>query len=263
MPVLEINAKFMHPYLPSPRHRKLRYEAVKTLVTLELKETTSHSAPVAFIVKGNRIRLESEDFAPSVEEYRAYNGDLWVPSWKNDYVNQGKGPFTVEDLIHHLESRLRCGRTPEKEQLLADAQELIDRFLLIDGVVHERIGEPMFVIMTFGLGHNHGGTALMLSNWYNPNLRKDAYFTALQRDEAIAEAKRIAERRGDTDSISSVEVDKDITVLMPEMVRRNPALEHGDGDPFLNELHALSEAAPDAVTSGALVVAATLKEIGR
>ena len=63
------------------------------------------------------------------------------------------------------------------------------RYLLVDGELYHCTSEPRYCIYTFGLGHNHGGTALSVDYRYNPNISKNRYFSALQGVEAVAESK--------------------------------------------------------------------------
>ena len=90
----------------------------------------------------------------------------------------------------------------------------------------------MYVVNTFGLGHNHGGTGFFIEYHYNPNIPNINYFNALQRKEAIEYGKKVAAGRGDTDSIPGLGDHEIIEVLMPEMVKRNPQKDHGGGNPF-------------------------------
>ena len=48
---------------------------------------------------------------------------------------------------------------------------------------------------------------------------------------------------------------------MSAAVKRNPAAEHGDGDPFLNMIDGLSAGSDSPAEAAALVIAATSKEI--
>lgn len=129
-----------------------------------------------------------------------------------------------------------------------------DRFVMEDGTVWGVEGEPRYVVQTFGLGHNHGGTAIFLDQHYNGNLAAKCYFRADQRESAIAEAERIAARRGDTKSIP-MRSPGNIEILIPEAVRLNPSKEHGDGDPFLNQLYAATESAESVAEAGILGLA--------
>jgi hypothetical protein len=128
-----------------------------------------------------------------------------------------------------------------KEEITNSYIEDARGYIIIDGVVYKEIGEPRYVSMTFGLGHNHGSTSIMIDNRYNSNISKDSYFNALQREEAIKFTKERAIRRGDTNSINRIGESYNIEVLIPEAVKCNPQEEHGDGDPFLNSLYAITE----------------------
>ena len=111
--------------------------------------------------------------------------------------------------------------------------------MLIDGEVWRVAGEPRYVLMTFGLGCNHGGTALMVDNHYNSNIHRERYFRIDQREAAIAATKRVALERGDDQSVP-VEPHADFDILISEAVRLCPRKEHGTGDPFINKVEALT-----------------------
>lgn len=49
---------------------------------------------------------------------------------------------------------------------------------------------------------------------------------------------------------------------MPEMVRCNPSLEHGDGCDFLNSLEDFVQASESTIEAGALVIAAAGAQLG-
>ena len=140
-------------------------------------------------------------------------------------------------------------------------REEAKRYLLIDGAVWGESGEPRYVVNTFGLGHNHGGTGLFVDEYYNPNIAASNYFSALDGDKAVAYANKVAERRGDTNDVGKFE--KMIEVLIPEAVTIRPEAEHGEGDPFINKINAITEAAPDSTTAGLLAIMATAQEISK
>jgi len=71
----------------------------------------------------------------------------------------------------------------------------------------------------------------------------------------------VAERRGDTNDVGKFE--KMIEVLIPEAVTIRPEAEHGEGDPFINKINAITEAAPDSTTAGLLAIMATAQEISK
>lgn len=83
-------------------------------------------------------------------------------------------------------------------------------------------------------------TMFEVYNDYNRNIGPDMYYTALQREEAIAAAKAIALDRGH-EEISGM--DCDIEVLLPDMVRRCPEREYANKFLIRHEAH--SEAASE------------------
>ena len=116
----------------------------------------------------------------------------------------------------------------------------------------------MYMINTFGLGHNHGGTGFFITYGYNQNIGKENYFNAMERDEAITYGKKVAYNRGDTDSVDGIGKDTIIEVLMPELVKRNPQKEHGDGNQLLNSLRSLSDNTSNVAEAGLLTIAISL-----
>lgn len=135
--------------------------------------------------------------------------------------------------------------------------------MIIDNIVYSVVGEPRYVLMTFGLGHNHGGTSLMIDNYYNSNISKNCYFNALERDKAIAETINTATRRGDDESIDRIGKSYNIEVLIPQAVHCKPQLEHGEGDPFINSLNAITESSStigEAAIFSMLVLSSEMKK---
>lgn len=121
----------------------------------------------------------------------------------------------------------------------------------------------MYVIMTFGLGYNHGGSALMIEDYYNSNIPSSRYYAANQREEAIAKAKEIALNRGDTESIHNIETALLIHVYDDRFVTKNPQSWKAPGDEFYNTLEEITETAGDALAAGLLMICATAKSVRR
>jgi hypothetical protein len=80
----------------------------------------------------------------------------------------------------------------------------------------------------------------------------------LQREEAIKYTKEKALKRGDTDDLERIGESYNIEVLIPEAVKCNPQIEHGDGDPFLNALENIAENSSSSAEAGLLTIAYTL-----
>lgn len=244
---------FREGYLPTPRHRKLRYRDVQEEVEIDVKEITEKNAPVA-------LRVYSWD--GTTKDYKYYNGKLWTKVLWQDKHTGKEGLLPKKKLQWYIRGVYDYWNY-SKEDVINSYIEDAKRYLIIDGVVYEITGEPRYICMTFGLGHNHGGTSLMVSNWYNPNISKDRYFNALEREKAIEYTKNIALRRGDTKDIDRIGESYNIEVLIPEVIKCNPQKEHGEGDSFLNELNAITESTSSATEAGLLVMCATANEINR
>lgn len=221
--------KYEESYLP-PRCRKLRYNEREEYIDIELAEANKEQLKLAFVVKGC-----SRD-----GHIYAYGGKLWRKAILSDisgdkdispltalkYWNEYGSRYFYRDWYDHSNNERQC--------MIKKALNDIQQFLLIGRTLYIQTEEPMYCIYTFGLGHNHGGTSLSVDYYYNCNISHKRYYSALDGDKAIKEAKRIALRRGDTDYIKYIK--KQIKVYMPELVTRNPAKEHGDGDPFIKSL---------------------------
>ena len=144
----------------------------------------------------------------------------------------------------------------------AKIRDEADSYLFFQDKIWEECGEPRYEIVTFGLGHNHGGTAMFIKYEYNHNIAKKNYFNALQRSEAIAYLNKVAEARRDTNDVGKYnDSPKRIEVLLPETVTVDPKSQHGDGDPFLNALYGITENAGSAVEAGLIAMAYTAASV--
>ena len=262
---IDTKIRYQEEYLPTKRHRIPRIREVEEDIMVELREVSRKDAPVAMVVTDYRSYLDEngkDHFGLRDVSFYAVGGRLY--SEKRDMWGAlDKGPLLMKDFVREVERHGNClygwvGKS--KEEVLQSLHKFIDSHVLIDGVIYREAGEPRYVVQTFGLGHNHGSTGLFVDMGYNPNISKDSYFSALQRDEAIAYANEVATRRGDTDSLGRFDT-KNIKVYMPEMVRCNPQLEHGNGDPFLNSVEGLIQGSGSVMEAGLLAMAATQAEI--
>lgn len=268
-------------YLPTKRHKKLRSRAVKHRIGVEIREVVEAEFPVAFIVHDYQSVFDAAEYDSEITEYkmwskeiRAYNGRLYSAA----RISYGAAISTHFEPISFIKNQLDerepydYGRgedfsdhsilvgTDYDERCSAIAKGA-ENFLVFDGKVWTACGEPMYNITTFGLGHNHGGTGFFVSYSYNPNISKRNYFNALEREKAIAYGKQVAKNRGDTESIDRMGEYDIIEVLMPEMVKRNPAAEHGDGSPFLSGMENIISTADNTTEAGLLCLAAAMSSI--
>lgn len=283
-------------FLPTKRHRNLRIRKMHGKVDVQVKELTETEFPVAFIVhelqdvyEGMKSYDDYEnckgEYKMFAEEIRTYKGELRTPvrithgtaisTLFRDYT------YILENIEYSLRNRSGLNKFDnypytdnsdeftEQSIIVNDNKKEVERYIknhiksyiYFDGKFWSVCNEPMYMVNTFGLGHNHGGTGMFIEGHYNPNISSDNYFNALQRDEAIAYGKAVAARRGDTESIDSIGKYKNIEVIMPEMVKANPKKEHGKGNPFLNDMEKVISGSPDVLTAGMLCMAITAMEM--
>lgn len=258
---LDVKIRYEERYLPTKRHRIPRTREVEELVSVDLRELKKENAPVAMVVTDYKSYLDENgknQYGLRDVSFHAIEGHLY--SEKRDMWGAlDKGLYSMKDFVREIERHGNClyswvGKS--KEEVLRSVNAYINSHVMIDGVIHEQANEPRYVVQTFGLGHNHGGTAMSITTRYNPNISKDSYFTALERNKAIAYADKVAAARGDTKDVGTFGRDINITVYMPEMVRCNPQMEHGDGNAFINAMEGLVQGSGSEMEAGLLVMSA-------
>lgn len=218
-----------------PRCRKPRPVSLDAHVELQIREVTAEQAPVA-------IRVGPEDSSPGFD-YRWFDGHLWTSvnvssvrptplaaggrNW--DYMPvpsrldlRGDSAWSHEHL-HRLDAPRR-----DHAAMVASFTAWAAATLIVDGVTYRPAGEPRYVVVTFGLSNNHGGTSVMLTDHYKENLRADRYFGLAERDRAIQVGEEVARDRGDKKSLPMRISGPEIEVLMPGVLQvRNPKASDG------------------------------------
>ena len=249
-----------------PRCRKPRGVQRDGATTVSIHEVSSAEAPVA-IVQSARVVFNGDRRRT---EYRWWDGRLWIldrfqRSCGARYESQRAAQFRADP----WPQRFTLGAYPDdSHQPRAYHQRRLRRFarrhLFINGWRYKEADEPRYVVMTFGLGHNHGGwgTCLSTDNGYNVNIGRDCYFRCDQYAEAEAAAERTARARDDTKALPIKHQRPDrFEIQIPEAVRLHPAREHGPGNAFMNSLEAMVEGSPDSLSAGLGVMALGLREI--
>lgn len=227
---LTVNYSYVEQIIP-PRCRKPRPQRFEDgVVVLTIREATADQAPVAIV--GREKDYHSDDYLEPVV-YRWFEGRLWTDCdvsncsrrRASNYPALGPSLNLVKDSAVLSNTALGiyvCAR--EGKQGIADyLQACANDLLIIDGQLHRPAGEPMYLVMTFGMGRNHGGTALMTDDFLNPNIRVEAYFSLLELEQATEYALKIASERGDTEKVST-ESGYKFEVLIPAAIQwKNPA----------------------------------------
>lgn len=204
-------------YIP-PRCRKPRYASFETSTVVEIPVLSESDVALAFTVN---------DIHEGDIEVIEYNDKLYVPAKENKRrENGGHNDLTVHSSDFSTQRDLgRIGATSE-DDFASMAHETISKQIVVGEKVYRETGEPRYVVQTFGLGHNHGGTGL-LETWYdNENVAADAYFRADEFEKARARAIEVAKGRGDTDDVPRLEsMEPAITVHKSDAVRLVTVLE--------------------------------------
>lgn len=248
-----------------PRCRKPRITEMYGNFKVKVRSITAKEAPLAFKLS-DFSHKENE-----TTEIRCYNKKLYIKVWEHNYNRETgqhdeKRPYMADIPQEKITDNLHVHIPywPQEEITWDYVQKEINKrakkFLIIDGVIWQQCGEPRYVIVTFGLGHNHGGTGLFVEEYYNSNISNKRYFSALQGKEAIEEFNRVAAGRGDTESVGNYKEEM-IEVLMPECVKLNPQKDHGEGNSFLNLLDNISQTSNSTLETGLLTIAATRSKI--
>ena len=262
--MLKITVPFTYTegYLPTPRCRKLRYREAQSEHEAVIREVTKEDFPVAIRFQNYIMRMDKP--GRKWIDLHWFEGRLWKLSRYSDiHANRDWDELTpVEALSWYLRPHpFQVTASPNKEKCIECIDNMAKDWVCFNGNLYVPCGEPMYNICTFGLGHNHAGigTSLDVECHYNPNLPSKWYFNAFEREKAIAAAKEIAYRRGDTKSIPYIEDAEQIEVLMPECIKEDPQSWDKPGDPWMNRMEAITECAGDPLAAGLAVMMASIK----
>lgn len=104
-----------------------------------------------------------------------------------------------------------------KKALFIAARKWFNQFLIFDNKVWEEIDPPCYSYNTFGLGHNHGGTAIFI-NYLNVNKihgsQRKFYAKPEDREKFIQKVLKVAKNRCDTKDYKSIEnLDLNIEII--------------------------------------------------
>ena len=250
---IKVPYAYTESYVP-PRCRKPRDRRVEASITLTIREITAEEAPIAIVHHERKVG----DTGVTKIPYRWFDGRLWIVMRFQRYSHAPWETQTAEQFAGDLFG-MRLPYYHDGYSQLSNRKTLMGYgrgILFIDGVRYCPAGEPRFCIYTFGLGHNHGGTALAVENHYNPNIGHSRYFRIDQRDLAITTANSIAQGRGDTESTFTDANTDTFDIHIPEALKLHPNKDHGEGDPFINAAEAMIQASPTVLCAALGVVAA-------
>lgn len=246
--------KYEESYLPTPRHRKLRYRECEEFIYVNLKEVNMDELKLAF---------EDNSYEGKGKIY-LYKGKLWCkakvnPNILRDLQERGEKVNTALDYLIYCREhcstyfyfafdREMHGIDTSREAVVKKARKGIKVYILVEGELYTTTAEPRYCITTFGLGHNHGGTGMFCDYYYNENIRKENYFSALQGEQAVAYANKVAAGRGDTKDVGKFK--PFIVVHLPEVVKVKPNKQHGNGNELLNSMESIINNSDSATEAG-------------
>lgn len=219
---IETTIKYYEGYIP-PKCRKTRYKEVFKSVWVNIPETTFDRLKLAFIDNWNNW------------EIYLYNGKLYKKTFFNISTAYDKTiTNALDDLImwrkrgsqyYAKRKNLVCdfndyANYETRKDIVKRLKKEMSQYLIVDGILYEMvIGKPYYNIYTFGLGNNHGGTALFVSYSTAPKQivkqSKGMSFCINDTDKAIAKAIQIASNRGDTKYIDMIKKPK-IDIKIPD-----------------------------------------------
>ncbi len=286
--ILKIDFTYEEKYLRTSRCRKPLARTRDRIYELAIKELAKAECPIAAVVHDMKSVYEgattTADFEGNgeykmfAEPYRVHNGKFYKFCRASYGAAISTAQTELKYVIADIKSDLYRYSLYEKENLFSDKSvyisdnlsEIVDnmqaranKYISLDGELWKECGEPRYVVNTFGLGHNHGGTAMFIEEFYNSNISSKNYFNAVDRDKAITYAKETAIARGDTDSVKRIGQMENIEVLIPEFFKVDPEKEHGEGNAFLNLLEDMVTSSNNATEAGILVTLATASEINK
>lgn len=236
--------KYEESYLP-PRCRKLRYCECEDFINVTLKEVNPKELKLAF---------EDNSYDGKGKIY-LYKNKLWAKQKTNPNIIESvkeRDESVNNELDYLLYCHKHCntffysafdreckGIDTSRMAVIKKARNSMKNIILVNGELYCTTAEPRYCIVTFGLGHNHGGTGMFCDYHYNPNISKDSYFSALDGEIAVKYANETAARRGDTKDVGKFK--PFITCHMPELVKINPKKQHGNGNDFHNMMESVIE----------------------
>lgn len=104
---LQVEFEYMEGFLPTKRHKILRYREVKEVMNITVKEATTTEAPIAFLVH------ECLKDTPTI--YRLFNDKLWMPVLYSDRVSRAEGLYPLEKFIESLKYHSSFVHNKDKE----------------------------------------------------------------------------------------------------------------------------------------------------
>lgn len=190
--VVEVEGFWVDPEAIPPGMRKPRRVEYSAATQVVVPQVTSQEAPVSCVVDRP---IDGE------QELRYFDGAWYARylpfSRQSEPSLAGSSHFPARREL----DRWQCTEFRSHEEFVKSARAWANSFLVVDDEVWSRTSEPVYTIRTFGLGGNHGGTSVLVSNAGDPDARRPGLaFSATEFELARAAGIQVALERGDTES---------------------------------------------------------------
>lgn len=135
-----------------------------------------------------------------------------------DYFEQGGkkvyGRVHIPYRLHEGQFYKPLSRNPKKEDGIAVLEENGRESLWV------QTNEPVYRVLSFGEGKNHGGTTIFVEDSYKKSCSMSkCYFNCLNRQEAISYAASMARQLGNTNSLENLGSGCVIYVFCPDAMK--------------------------------------------
>jgi hypothetical protein len=214
--------------IPARCSKPRRFENTFT-VKVNIPDLSKKEAPVAF--RWKELCLRGKKPKSKKFERRFYNGNLYSPAYipqvgplvpikaKANFLEKARGNKVQITKTNPLlaTSRIVTDETPKVT--LKTKRQFEKSYIVVDGYLWVKCEEPRYYVLTMGMGNNHGGTHLSITQHHNSNIPRHNYFRADQFAEANAYLKVKAASRGDTKNVTTINKAERIQVLIPSAIK--------------------------------------------
>jgi hypothetical protein len=228
-----------------PRCRKSVIKLVRDETTVKIQQVSADAFPVALKVGGSEYHFNNDTFwCVNQVDSRSGREDITVDhvlNLDNSIKKNNYSPFSefwkkCEPLNYGLTMLYIAGGDEaelkkdvghrewlrdNKQEMLNIAESMANDILVFNNKFFHPAAEPMYKVVTFGMGGNHGGTGLFVETPCKEVAATDQFFNALQLNEAIEYGEMVALERKDTDSLPLGVNGVEIEVLIESAVSKN------------------------------------------
>lgn len=209
---LTLRSQWVERDVIPPRARNPRDIRHTNTLEVELIAVSAEEAPAGFEVTEwgwSRAGGEAE-FIEKTRTVRVHDGRLYLPVLtRADEPVPADGPGAVDAIFRPgFDGVARLGEPTSLDDAQSAANDEVGRYLSIDGELWRATGEPVYRISTYGFGSNNGGTSLGVD--FLPDQQESEYaldefcFPAGDHSNAVDAAIKVAETRGDTESLKRI-----------------------------------------------------------